>query len=124
MSETQTPTTFDQPREASAIDMAFGGGSMRDWMPAYQDIPTEFRNGRTMWHKFQADWFYLGLENTDGLIAKEGIDKAAALRHLRTIQGSFEPKHEHKEAGVAYLASKWFTPESTWVAKKHERSTR
>jgi len=39
----------------------------------------------------------------------EGVDGGLAIRHLQVIQASFEPKHEHKEAAVAYLASPWFT---------------
>jgi hypothetical protein len=37
------------------------------------------------------------------------VDGELAIRHLQVIQASFEPKHEHKEAAVAYLASLWFT---------------
>lgn len=40
---------------------------------------------------------------------KDGIDGDTAVRHLRAIQGSFAPKHEHKMEAVAYLASRWFT---------------
>jgi hypothetical protein len=39
---------------------------------------------------------------------KEGVDGNLAFRHLSAIQRSFTPKHEHKEAAVAYLASLWF----------------
>lgn len=38
---------------------------------------------------------------------------------LELGESSFEPKHEHKEAGVAYLASRWLDDKSTWqIAKK------
>jgi len=38
----------------------------------------------------------------------DGIDQNKALRHIKAILGSFEPKHEHKEAAAAYLLSLWF----------------
>jgi len=74
------------------------------------EIPAEFKNFNrpTKWNELQSTWFYSGLPKGTDFIAKEGIDGAVALRHLRTIQGSFEPKHEHKEACVAYLMSLWF----------------
>jgi len=34
--------------------------------------------------------------------------RRASTRHLQTIQGSFEPKHEHKQDCVAYFMSLWF----------------
>jgi hypothetical protein len=53
-------------------------------------------------------WFFSGLPKGTVFVPHEGIDPAKAMRHLRAILGSFEPKHEHKEAGVAYLMSQWF----------------
>ncbi len=75
-------------------------------MPLYKDIPDEFKNGRNIWVKWQQDWFFNGLKEMP--TPKEGIDVKVAMKHLNSIQRSFEPKHEHKEAGVAYLASLWF----------------
>ena len=53
-------------------------------------------------------WFFSGLPKETRFVPKTGIDEAAAKAHLRAILASFEPKHEHKEAGCAYLLSKWF----------------
>jgi len=36
------------------------------------------------------------------------IDSQLAWRHIMTCLKSFEPKHEHKMAGVGYLLSLWF----------------
>ena len=35
-------------------------------------------------------------------------DTNKAIRHLKAILVSYDPKHEHKEAGVAFLLSEWF----------------
>lgn len=98
------------------MDVAFPA-RVKHLMPPMADIPAEFHNGRGKWSKFQQDWFYSGLA-TLNLIPRDGIDLKIALRHLKAIQGSFEPKHEHKEAAVAYLASLWFTDDSTWTTNK------
>lgn len=96
---------FASPQEVSAVEMAFGG-NMKELLPPYSEIPEEFKSSRNRWVQWQNQWFYSGLKEAPA--AKAGIDAKAAIRHLGAIQGSFEPKHEHKEAGVAYLASRWF----------------
>lgn len=84
-------------------------------IPPYREIPEEFRdlNGRNEYIKFQMDWFYRGFDKAR-LSAKPGVDLKKALRHLSAVQGSFAPKHEHKVAAVAWLASLWLeiAPES------------
>lgn len=57
--------------------------------------------------KFQGDWFFYGLTSEE-LTPKAGIDKTEAFRHLKCIQGSFEPKHEDKVRAVALLVDEWF----------------
>lgn len=84
--------------------------SVRHLMPPQEDIPDEFKYGATRWNKLFSDWFFSGLSSLE-LTPKEGVDKDKAMRHIRTIMGSFEPKHEHKEAAVAYLLNEWFADE-------------
>lgn len=87
-----------------------------DLMPDMAEIPEEFHSwGLTYkdglagkWLAFQQRWFMKGLPNTVEVDLKEGIDGDLAFRHLKAIQGSFQPKHEHKMAAVAFLASTWF----------------
>lgn len=76
-------------------------------MPAYKDIPEEFKRPCGKWQDVVSAWFFCGLKNAKWT-PKEGVDTNKALRHVKTIMGSFEPKHEHKEAGCAYLLSQWF----------------
>jgi anti-sigma factor ChrR (cupin superfamily) len=87
-----------------------------DFMPKMDEIPEEFNDPRNKWVKFQMDWFYRGLKDLK-IVPKEGVDTVKAMRHLSAIQGSFAPKHEHKEAAVAYLASQWFEDVSYTRAK-------
>lgn len=98
--------TFTQPKPVSDVDLAFGG-RIADLMPGYKELPEEFRCERDSFSRIVSEWFFSGLD-TNVLKAKDGIDKSAAFRHLRAIMCSFEPSHEHKIAGVAWLMSQWF----------------
>lgn len=113
-------TKWAQPMPVNDAEMVFGGGMDR-LLPPMSEIPEEFvdSNTRTKWVGFARDWFFRGIA-TDGLKFKDGIDPNKAMRHLQTIQGSFQPKHEHKEAAVAYLASLWLDESSTWETNKKE----
>ncbi len=89
-------------------------------LPAYDSIPDEFRRTPgTKWNKLFSDWFFSGLESLD-LIPKEGIDKAKALTHIKVAMQGWDSKHEHKEAGVAYLLSLWFEDSSSWTRKANK----
>lgn len=96
---------FAKPQEISKADAVFGGNT-RTLMPAYHEIPEEFKRSGNNWVEWQRQWFYRGLQSSP--TPKEGIDAKAAMAHLAAIQSSWDPKHEHKMAGVAYLASLWF----------------
>lgn len=105
--QSAAPSAQWLPIDVDKVDMVFGVGTAR-LMPDYADIPAEFKRAHGKWCDFASTWFFKGLKGAS-FEPREGIDPAKALRHLRTIIGSFEPKHEHKEAAVAYLASLWFT---------------
>lgn len=94
------------PIAVSAADRAFGG-KLRDILPPMSEIPAEFQREGGTWVKWQQKWFYSGLDRWP--VPRDGIDLKSAMANLGCIQGSYEPKHEHKQAGVAYLASLWIT---------------
>ena len=98
-----------QPIQINDSRLGFKTPSMSELLPPYAEIPPEFKdfNGHNKWLQTTTDWFFCGLTGAQWT-PKEGIDTAVALRHLSAIMWSWEPKHEHKEAGVAYLMSQWF----------------
>lgn len=96
---------YDQPTEVSGVLLAFPG-RLGELIPPMDIIPQEFKIGGNLWREWQSDWFFHGLKTMPK--AKPGIDATTAIRHLACIQESFEPKHEHKQAAVAWLASLWF----------------
>lgn len=94
------------PRPVSDLDVVFG--NCKGLMPEMGSIPNEFRHGSGgKWNKVFQDFFYLGAKDIKWT-PKDGVDARSAARHIRAIMGSFEPKHEHKEAACAYLMSLWF----------------
>ena len=106
-------------KEVGDLDLAFPTG-VQHLMPRMSDIPKEFHDGKTPWNKLVGQWFFLGLSKLE-LVPREGVDANKALRHIRAIMGSFEPKHEHKEAACAYLLSQWFEDNHVYVANEPQR---
>jgi len=94
-------------KEVPELEAIFPG-AVKHLMPRWEEIPAEFKEYRgTKWNGVFNDWFYHGAKNVK-YKPKPGVDTAKAMRHVRAVMGSFEPKHEHKEAAVAYLLSQWF----------------
>lgn len=100
------PLTVLEPQDVDDVTLAFPA-DVEPLMPAYEDIPDKFKGYGNPWVEFQKDWFFSGLHGSE-FTPRKGIDPKKATRHLKAIQGSFQPKHQHKEAAVAYLASLWF----------------
>lgn len=93
--------------EITGLDTAFGN---INHMPKYSDIPDDFYRKNQKYVDFVSSWFFGGKskEEIARLTPKEGVDKNKALAAIKAILCSFEPKHEHKEAGAAFLLAEWF----------------
>jgi hypothetical protein len=96
--------------DLTRVDLAFGNVKH---LPAYSEIPEDFRRERGIarpYCEFISSWFFGGrtAEDMQRLVARPGVDRTRALVAIRAILASFEPKHEHKKAGAAYLLSAWF----------------
>jgi len=83
------------------------GGNISDLLPDWDDIPERFKAMNDRWARVVTDWFFRGLKDAKWT-PKPGVDEVAALRHVKAVMASWEPKHEHKEAGCAYLLSEFF----------------
>ena len=104
---------WSKPQDIDRITAVFPASVQGKLLPVRPDVPDEFRS---QWHSRSHpwcgpvnDWFSNGLD-TSRFVAKEGIDAEKAWRHLGACMRSFEPKHEDKIAGVAWLMSLWFGP--------------
>jgi hypothetical protein len=96
---------YSQPDTVDDVTLAFPA-RLGDLLPPYAELPDEFRrhNGTT-WNTLVSEMFFSGGKWPR---VKDGINPVAAKRHVGAVLRSFEPKHEHKEAGAAYLMSLWF----------------
>jgi hypothetical protein len=95
------------PQGMSVADAAFPAQVIGKLLPFYEDIPEEFRRDDTPWNALVNEWFFRGLKGAT-FKAKDGIDRSKALAHVDACMRSFQPSHEHKTAGCAYLLSCWF----------------
>lgn len=93
------------PHKMEDVDMAFGPRDVYSHLPGYKP---EFYRLDNPWGKIASTWFRDGLPKGVKFHPKPGINAQDAFRHIRDVMGSFEPKHEHKIAGCAYLMSIWF----------------
>ncbi len=106
----ETHDEWAQPKEVDRITMAFPASVVGTLLPPRSAIPDDFyyeRGDARQWTDLVNRWFGVGL-NGDEFTAKDGIDPTKAMRQLKACMGSFEPKHEHKTSGVAWLMSRWF----------------
>jgi hypothetical protein len=95
------------PVEIDDATEAFPAGIAR-LLPPAEAIPEQFgRHLGTKWNRFVGEQFFAGVKDIKAT-PREGIDPAKAWRHYSAIVGSWEPKHEYKEAAAAYLLSVWF----------------
>lgn len=94
----------------SDADIAFGPKNLAEFLPTMGSIPKEFFKDSNHWNKWVSKWFFNGLDSY--AVAVQDINFKQAHAHIKVILGSYEPKHEHKIAGCAYLASQWFVPET------------
>jgi hypothetical protein len=97
-----------KPVKLAATEVAFPANVVGRLLPRWEDLPKEFRQDSTDYCHFVSRWFSVGSSFKPKV--KEGLDEQDVWRHLKACMGSFEPKHEHKVAGVAYLMSLWCEP--------------
>lgn len=97
--------------ELDGADVAFGNIKH---LPPYDVIPDEFKRLHHPYVEFVSGWFFSGMKQEDlaRLVPRDGVDKNKALRAIKAALASFEPAHEHKEAGCAYLLDQWFELQS------------
>lgn len=106
---TPEPPTFDglQIPKLDRIDVVFGNAKH---LPPFASIPERFCHHSDPYARFVSDWFFQGrtLEDLKRLKERAGVDRARALAAVRAALASFAPKHEHKEAGCAFMLHEWF----------------
>lgn len=93
--------------ERTKLDVAFSTDDL-SWLPM-EKIPEEFKSSFNKWARIASRWFFNGLPGGTEFVPKDGVDVHKAMMAIRCALSSFEPKHQHKEAAVAYMLSEWFS---------------
>lgn len=92
------------PEELASISDAEMAFSTDRLLPAWEEIPSEFRQGN-LYTKL-AESIFFGMEMPKCEIEmKDGFEPQALNRAVRAHLQSWGPKHEHKIAGVGYIIS-------------------
>jgi len=102
---------WEVPKEISGLDILFAADVVGKFLPPWDEIPEEFRRNwhRSIgWPKVAETWFFSGLPEGTVFTPKDGIDESKALCQIAACLRSFEPSHEHKIAGVAWLMDLFF----------------
>lgn len=110
MTNERTPggDRYASPQPIDDVTLAFPA-AVSELLPPADQIPDDYP-GREFWLRFAERWWAGTLPEGTEMHAQAGVDAQAAGRHLTAILRSFEPKHEHKISGAAWLACRWFAP--------------
>lgn len=99
---------WSKPIPVTDLDIAFAGNVIGKVLPPRSEIPEEYRKSSNPACQLAATWFFSGLKDAT-FAARDGISTTMAMRQIKACLGSFEPQHEDKEAGVAYLLALFFS---------------
>lgn len=114
---------YAKPTEVDYVTFAFPTQVIGDYLPLVEEIPKEFDMYKPdpvvakHWVDL-ANGIFFGAFRELWYSEREGIDLHLAQRHISVVLRSFQPKHEHKVAGVAYLMSLWFSAVATSDGKE------
>jgi len=107
---------WKQPHKFSDVDRAFPAHVL-EHLPPWEDIPQEYKDDSNpacaVAHRWFSDRLFTGPEAKEKgfpiMITKDGIEGGAraVFYHIDTILRSYQPKHEHKIAGIAMLIDQW-----------------
>lgn len=93
--------TPEQVASITDVELVFSTSRL---LPAWEEIPDDFRRGN-LYTEIASAIFY-GTTLPDSFIdLKPGFTQEKIVRLVRSHLRSFAPKHEHKIAGVGYMLS-------------------
>lgn len=86
-----------------------GQDLMKTFLPTMDEIPSEFKGeygDAVKWCDAVNDFFFCGAKEIT-MTCRNGIKQEDVIRHIRLVISSWEPPHEQKIAGCAWLLSLW-----------------
>lgn len=106
---TQIKQDWTVPIPVSDVTLAFPANVIGVLIPEWGDLPQVFQDRMSGYEKLANYACFHSVELKPEAL-KPSIDATTATRQLSAVVRSFELKHEHKEAGLAYLLSLWLKP--------------
>ena len=102
--------------EVDDLTLAFPSRIVGTLLPLWDDISDKYKDERHPLQEIASRWFFEGAHEYV-FTPREGVDANKALRMIAACMGSYEPKHQHKMAGIAYMLDEFFenvgVPETT-----------
>lgn len=99
------------------------GARLADY-PPMGSIPDEFQRFSGKFQSIVSALFYRGGTLAEhGVKLRGGINHGAAMTAIRAWLSSFEPKHEHKTATVAWALSEWTEPTDALVDEVQSKAS-
>lgn len=96
------------PKKTTMLDISFGTNNIGNFLPNWNEIPEEYKCRSHAMAILVRRWFFNGLPKSSIFTPRKGVDKLKALAHIKVCMLSWDPSHEHKEAGCAYLLDLFF----------------
>lgn len=94
--------TPEQVKSVTDVEEAFGTIKL---LPELDQVPVEFKQNQRIECKVVSSMFY-GTEMPEAsVVFKDGFEPKSVMKCFMAHLKSFEPKHERKMAGVAYMMS-------------------
>lgn len=107
--ETYIPVRYENLMPVDINSKEFCSAGIYTLMPRPEKIPQAFLSspGYLKWEKVADQWFSQGLKEYE-FIPWEGVDGKLARMHVFACISSWEPSHENKIMGCAYLMNEFF----------------
>lgn len=97
---------WDDPQVISDVMFAFPA-DVTGLLPAENEIPEEYWDANNKWHRLAGEIMFDRLSDAT-ITEREDLDRDTTVRHIFAVLRSFQPKHEHKIAGTAFLLSRFY----------------
>src|SRR5690606_33683124 len=108
-------TDWSQPQTVTDVELAFPAHVVGTLLPEWEDIPESYRLLYAIDPLVNlADRLFAlytagrPFDTGSGLVLTADLDPELVARPVEAVLRSFEPRHEHKIAGVAFLSGQWF----------------
>lgn len=107
---------YAKPQEVDEATFIFPSSVVGVLLPERHEIPEHFdmfspKKAHPWMDLIQGMFF--GSYNEMWFSQRDGVDVTEAVRHISAVLRSFQPKHEHKVEGAAYLMSMWMKAVAT-----------